>query len=120
MGDLSTNFNRSEFACGCGCGFDAVDYALLTELEAMRAAFSSPVHVNSGARCRAHNAVVGGAVNSQHLFGKGADVWVEDIPAQQVADWLDRRHPQSWGIGLYIGRVHVDCRPDRARWTAGR
>ena len=36
MGTVSKNFSRSEFACKCGCGFDAVDVDLLAGLQALR------------------------------------------------------------------------------------
>lgn len=42
-------------------------------LEAVRALFSKPLHINSGYRCPALNALVGGASDSAHLEGYAAD-----------------------------------------------
>lgn len=36
MGDLSTHFNRHEFTCRCGCGFDDISPDLITLLEEIR------------------------------------------------------------------------------------
>ena len=33
MGDLTRNFSRNEFKCKCECGFDTVDYELVTILQ---------------------------------------------------------------------------------------
>jgi len=41
MGDISPWFNRAEFACNCGCGFDTVDSDTLTVLEEVREYFNA-------------------------------------------------------------------------------
>ena len=43
-------------------------------LDPLREAFGSPIYVNSGYRCAALNALVGGAKSSQHMRGEAADV----------------------------------------------
>ncbi len=44
-------------------------------LEQVRAALGErPIHVNSGYRCLALNKKIGGARNSQHLYGLAADI----------------------------------------------
>ena len=68
MGDISKHFNRAEFACKDGCGFDTVDAELLAKLEEIREHFDQPVIINSACRCHDHNAVIGGTENSQHLI----------------------------------------------------
>ncbi|MGD0263553.1 MAG: D-Ala-D-Ala carboxypeptidase family metallohydrolase [Candidatus Methylomirabilota bacterium] len=68
MGDLSEHFSKSEFACKCGCGADAVDPELITRLEQLRAALGSPIVILSGCRCPAWNAKQGEAKpDSAHL-----------------------------------------------------
>ena len=74
MGDLSPNFSRSEFACGCGCGFDAVSEDLVTRLQILRNELGTPIKVISGCRCPTRNAYVGGKQDSEHLRGEGADI----------------------------------------------
>ena len=43
-------------------------------LDPLREAFGAPIYVNSGYRCAALNALVGGAKSSQHMRGEAADV----------------------------------------------
>lgn len=115
---LSEHFYRDEFACPCGCGFDTVDVELVTVLEKIREQFGChAVTINSGARCKEHNAEVGGGEKSQHLFGKAADFVIRMVNEQFVADTLEDLYPDKYGIGRYPGRTHVDVRETKARWT---
>ena len=118
MGDISTNFSRYEFACSCGCGFEAVDVELLEVLEDLRAHFNVAVTINSGCRCDNHNKSIGGAKNSMHTKGIAADVVVSGADAQTVYNYLDTKYPDKYGIGLYSNpdRVHIDVRRSKARW----
>ena len=43
-------------------------------LEPLRAHFGQPIRINSGFRCRALNAAVGGAANSYHTKGRAVDI----------------------------------------------
>lgn len=117
MGDISKHFNRSEFACKCGCGFDVVDVELVNTLETLRQLLG-PVSINSGCRCKAHNDSVGGSPHSQHLLGKAADVVVKDMPADTAYEILDKMYPDSHGVGRYNGRTHIDVRESKARWDS--
>lgn len=77
MGDLSTNFDRSEFACPCGaCGGFPVEPSplLVARLQNMRNLLGRPVIITSGIRCPAHNAEEGGKPNSDHVTGEGVDL----------------------------------------------
>lgn len=117
MGNLTTNFSRSEFACGCGCGFDTVDAELLGALERIRDFFGAPVAVTSACRCPAHNAAIKppGSENSQHLSGRAADIKVKDVPAHEVADYAESLGLN--GVGRYMTFTHIDTRSvGPARW----
>lgn len=114
MGDISENFSRKEFACKCG--YDTVDVELIALLEDMRSHFKERITINSGARCPTHNKKEGGGVASQHLFGKAGDVVVEGVHADAVANYLEAKYPNKYGIGRYIGRTHIDVRQTPARW----
>lgn len=116
MGDLSTHFNRHEFTCRCGCGFDDISPDLITLLEEIRQAYSLPVIINCGCRCASHNAKVGGAVKSQHLIGFAADIVIRGISPARVYQWIDEHYPQQLGLGSYDSFVHVDVRQHCARW----
>lgn len=120
MGDLSANFNRSEFRCKCGkCGLDTIDHATLEVLEAVRAHFGAPVTVNSGHRCFAYNRSVGGASDSQHLYGRAADITVKGVTPATVADFIENvLLKNKGGVGRYKTFTHVDTRTNgSARWV---
>lgn len=62
------------------------------------------------------NVAVGGAKHSQHLTCNGADIQVQGYTPEEVYGILDDLYPLSHGIGLYRAHVHLDARPDAARW----
>ena len=109
-------FQREEFACKCGCGFDTVDYELAEVLDDVRRHFDSPVRINSGCRCISHNHRVGGSSHSTHVDGRAADFIVSGIHEDEVADYLETKYPDKYGIGRYNGRTHIDTRSGKARW----
>lgn len=113
---ISEYFDRKEFACKCGCGFDVIDAELLIVLENVRTEFARPVEITSGCRCKLHNQLVGGVVNSQHLIGKAADIVVYDFLPQDIAEFLNTEYPNKYGIGQYDDFTHVDVRLNRVRW----
>lgn len=117
MGDLSAHFNRREFACKCGCGFDTVDAQLLEACEAVRQYFGASVTISSGCRCAARNKLVGGSPKSQHLLGRAADITVHGVPAADVAQYLERAFLGRFGIGRYPLFTHIDARNNPARWS---
>ena len=119
MGNISGHFERIEFACKCleDCGHDTADIELVQVLEDLRNSFGVPVVVTSAHRCATHNAAIGGAVNSQHLRGKAADVVVPGYASQYIYDWLDKKYPDKYGLGISDSFVHIDVRPKKARWT---
>lgn len=109
-------FTRKEFACRCGCGFDAVDVELLFVLIDLRVYFDAEVSINSPNRCFQHNKDEGGAEGSEHVNGCASDVRVKGVHADLVADYLEKKYPNKYGIGRYRGRTHIDVRPLKARW----
>lgn len=116
MGDLSKNFSRWEFECKCGCGFDTVDAELLHILEDIRGEYGA-VSISSACRCRDHNLAVGGAPTSHHKRGRAADFTTEEGSPREVAEYLDRRFPERYGIGSYSTFTHFDTRRGYARWA---
>lgn len=111
-----SHFSRSEAACKCGCGFWAQDWELLEVLEDVREFFGRPVIVNSWCRCLAYNTLREGEEDSYHMKAMAADIWVSGIGADIIADYLERRYPDRYGIGRYPSFTHIDVRPKRARW----
>lgn len=115
MTKLSDNFDRSEFACRCGCGFDTVDAELLRILERIRDFFEQPVRITSGCRCAEHNRAVGGGSKSQHLYGRAADIQVRSIPPGIVQEYCMQLGVP--GLGCYKTFTHIDTRTGHARWA---
>ena len=118
-GRLSEHFERWEFACPCGCGKDTVDAELIKVLEDLRARLGGhKITVSSGCRCVLWNATkeVGGSVGSKHIVGKAADIVVENVSADIVADCMDDKYPGRYGIGRYDWGTHIDVRVVEARW----
>ena len=124
---LSAHFDSSEFACHC-CN-TVIDIApdLVEQLEELSEAFAiagkrASITILSGYRCPKHNKAVGGAPKSQHMDGIAADITVktsigEVVAPARIADYLEKKYPDSHGIGRYKTWVHFDVRENKARWT---
>ncbi len=110
-------FTRADFACKCGCGFDAMDYELLTVLEKISNLYG-PIAINCACRCVKHNAsaMVGGKPKSQHIFGKAADIKASGLPPDKLQEFLCNEYNDKYGIGKYKTFTHIDVRNGKARW----
>lgn len=109
------HFQKSEFACKCGCGYDSINYRVVEILEQIREHFGGrPLIITSGCRCSTHNANVGGVQGSRHVLGKASDIYISGV---NVNDLL--RYCQSLvneGVLRYTytnngsmnGVVHID------------
>ena len=109
MPKLSQNFDSSEFACRCGCGFDRVSPALVAGLQRLRDIMDRPVRVTSGCRCPDYNRSVRGKPGSQHLAGRAADVVIDAVPPVAVA-WIAAAIGAFPGIIVYPTWTHLDVR----------
>ena len=73
------NFTREEFACRCGnCTTNEIKDELIAKLDKARDIAGVPFRINSGYRCPAHNASIGGSKTSLHMAGRAADIHVAD------------------------------------------
>ena len=115
-------FKKSEFACKCGkyCdGYPAeIDMGMVKIADEIRARIGRPISINSGLRCKTHNANVGGVSNSQHLLGKAADLgcpigWTPS----QMASIAESIMGNTGGIGIYTWGIHIDTRSAKSRWN---
>jgi uncharacterized protein YcbK (DUF882 family) len=120
MGDLSENFSRYEFACGCRCGQADMDAQFIHKLQLARTWAGIPFRINSGFRCPQHNYNIGGAPNSLHLYGEAADT---DIGGQSRNAYLILFGLHEAGFRrfkLYPKHIHVDSgrgkRSDLLMW----
>ena len=117
-------FTREEFACLCGgkyCDGFPVEPAerLVLALDEFRERLGVPVYIvdanGSGVRCVQHNANVGGALNSQHLYGLAADLHSSKSP-EEMYRVAEEVLGDAGGIGIYNWGIHFDMRPEKARW----
>jgi len=113
---MNKYFERGEWACKCGCGFETVDAELLQVLTDLREAFNEPVTINSACRCESHNAAIGGSAKSKHKLGIAADVVVSNVSPDDVHWYFDNLYPDKYGLGKYNSFTHIDVRRDKGRW----
>jgi uncharacterized protein YcbK (DUF882 family) len=123
MGDLTRNFNLSEFSSRgqpvppeylCNVR------VLATNLQVIRARIGQPLVIISGYRSPAHNTAVGGATNSYHLSAQAADIRCGGLSPvelrQVILDLIESGEIMQGGLGLYDTFVHYDIRGTKARW----
>ena len=98
---LSRSFRAKEFACKDGTDPLFVDSELVQVLQAIRDHFGAPVVITSGYRTAAHNRAVGGAVYSQHQYGRAADIRVSGVPVEQnMVSEVGRKASRSSSLSL--------------------
>lgn len=89
-------------------------------LEEVRSLFGNgSVVINSGYRPPAVNHSVGGASNSQHLYGAAADIVVGGFKPHEIYKRLNDWHGSKGGLGDGDSFTHIDLRGYRARFGYG-
>ena len=119
-------FTRKEFRCTCPrCGGFPVEpeETMVRVVDEIRHRTGVPVTIvdsgGSGIRCPEHNAEVGGVANSEHLYGRAADLHSALPPAElyRIAEEVTAELiPGRGGIGLYRWGIHVDT-GKYSRWN---
>lgn len=131
-GNSTRHFNYSESTSKDGSGFSggrvgastaqANVRRLMWKLEALRRKLgNNAVYVNLAFRSVRHNSSVGGASNSQHLYGIAADISVANRSPSQV--YSAAKTCGFSGLQRYSGHTHVDTRVEysygaRSWWWA--
>ena len=116
-------FIRAEFRCKCGgkyCnGYPAdIDMSMVKIADEIRNRIGKPIQINSGLRCKTHNANVGGVSNSHHLYGNAADLGCPSgCTPSQMASIAEEIMGDTGGIGIYSWGIHIDTRSIKARWN---
>ena len=117
--DDITYFARGECRCKCGgryCnGYPAeMGEETMRMADEIRRRAGVPLNVNSGVRCKQHNADVGGVYNSLHLTGQAIDLApiggnISTEKLQQIAcNVTAEKIPGRGGLGCYSWGVHID------------
>ena len=115
--NLSKNFKVKEFACKDGSDPVFISPELVEVLQNIRDHFGKAITINSAYRTPSHNKKEGGATNSQHLYGTGADIKVTGITPKQVAQYAETLLSGRGGIGIYSTFTHIDVRDVKSRWN---
>lgn len=117
-------FTREEFRCQCNgkyCnGFPVEpEEKMVRTVDEIRRRLGIPIGIvtsgGSGVRCPTHNAEVGGVYNSEHLYGRAADLHSSASPAKMKAV-AEEVMGNTGGIGLYDWGIHVDT-GKYSRWN---
>lgn len=115
-------FSKKEFRCKCGgkyCdGYPAeIDLVMVRYADEIRRRIGKPLGVNSGLRCKQHNANCGGVSNSQHLYGTAADLGKPSgVTPAEMAEIAEDVIGNTGGIGIYSWGIHIDSRKTKSRW----
>ena len=123
--DDSEFFDREEFRCQCKgkyCdGFPVEpEEELVRVCNEIRRRLGVPVSIvdsgGSGVRCTRHNAAVGGVGNSNHLYGKAADLHSSKSP-EEMARVAEEVLGDTGELGIYSWGIHVavNCKYSRYR-----
>lgn len=112
---ISPHFTVNEFASKDGAEPVFISGDLVAILEKIREKFG-PVTISSGYRSPTHNNKIGGAAQSQHLYGCAADIQVKNATPDQVAEYVETLLPNKGGIGRYKNFTHIDVRDKKSRW----
>ncbi len=111
------NFNRFEFECDC-CGEAPMSKVFLERLQILRDMYGSPLSINSGYRCPAHNKNVGGSSKSRHMQGDAVDISIVNMSGAQKHKLLSLiTQLEFGGIGIAKGFIHIDLRDKPTIWT---
>ena len=109
-------FSRAEFRCQCGgkyCnGYPAEPAEETVRMaDEIRRRAGVALNVNSGVRCKRHNAEVGGVSNSLHTTGQAVDLSGAISPEKLYAiaqEVQAEKIPGRGGLGLYSWGIHED------------
>jgi len=93
---------------------------LANQLQILRDRLNRPIKINIAFRPVFWEHKQGRSGNSQHVYGKAADIVVKNIPPQQVFNEIERLINSGdmlqGGLSAYQNFTHYDIRKTKARW----
>lgn len=113
MGDVTKNFNKSEFKCKC-CGINLTPNSFIQEIQKIVDYIGGDYCIiTSGTRCKKHDITVGGNGKGMHTTGLAADIQIskngKNFTSADIAEVAERLNFS--GIGLIDNiSCHVDKR----------
>lgn len=119
---VSHHLNSNDFDCKCprkACDKTIVSIDLIEAIEELWA-LVGPLQIEDGFRCEPMNLdpLVCGARDSRHILGTGADLKsLKGLNGNLLARKAEEVLLFERGaIGIGVGKIHVDIRPERSRW----
>lgn len=116
---LCFGLTSREFGCRCD---DIFCRALIVSAELIRAYYnfrcvvSTPLKINSGFRCTAHNYCEGGTALSRHLTGEAIDISLETIEDLDSNDIRKLALKSGFTfVKFYKSFVHLDVRQTKEK-----
>lgn len=91
--------------------FNELETDLQSKLKRLEAIVGS-LHYISGKRTRSYNAGVGGASDSQHIYGRAVDIARNSFKESPVELGKIAVELGFTGIGFYDTHIHLDDRPN--------
>ena len=108
------NFSFEELNCKCEACISLINdqqmsVLFMLKLQAVRDELCMPMKITSGHRCKAHNASVGGSVDSYHVSGRAADVQSLGLTYNSDLIHIASRVGLN-GVIIYKNFIHLDDR----------
>lgn len=111
-------FKKEEFKCSC-CSENKINDQLLRKLDEAREIAQTPFKINSGYRCKKHNAKIGGEPESAHTLGLACDISAQ-TSAQKYKILSALLKVGFERIGVYKTFIHCDIdeqKPSKIVWV---
>lgn len=115
---LSKNFKVREFRCKDGSDEILIDMGLVRYLQQIRDWAGASITINSGYRTPSHNASIGGATKSQHIYGKAVDIVCSGKSPLQLAQKAETLGMKGIEWNKDLNYTHIDTRT--SQWHVKR
>lgn len=109
MLEVAPNFALEEYMAAWKGRWGVLQPHVVERVQDVRDEVGAPVAVNSGYRSPAYNAEVGGVTYSRHQYGDAADLDVEGMSADELAD-ICAAHGADYVATYETGHTHCDWR----------